>query len=190
MSMNRNKHTGQPALIGALAGLLCGVIAPISLFSQQSSPAAASNIYEGSRSTTRQSRQINPSGIVAIPEGFEKLTLSPGYLLEMNIYNVPEMSAKLRIDAQGFATIPLIGPVHIEGDTVPEAQKAIAAILFDKEILKDPQVSLNILEFSSRNISVLGEVLELRLLGRRNFGFAGRRETPSREEASDEQDHR
>jgi len=158
MLMNRNKRTGRAALIGALAGLMCSVAAPLSVFSQQSSPAVVSNIYEGSRSTSRQSRQITSAGVVAIPEGFENLTLSPGYLLDMNIYNVPEMSAQLRIDAQGFATVPLIGPVHIEGDTVPEAQKAIAAMLVEKEILKDPQVTLNILEFSSRNISVLGEV--------------------------------
>ena len=158
MLMNRNRRTGRPALIGALAGLMCSVVAPISVFSQQNSPAVTSSIYDGSRATTRQPRQAAPAGVVAIPEGFENLTLSPGYLLDMNVYDVPEMSARLRIDARGFATVPLIGPVHIEGDTIPEAQRAIAAMLVEKEILKDPQVSLNILEFSSRNISVLGEV--------------------------------
>ena len=54
---------------------------------------------------------------MAVPEGFEKLKLAPGYLLQMDIYNVPEMSTELRIDAQGFVSVPLIGPIHIEGDT-------------------------------------------------------------------------
>jgi polysaccharide biosynthesis/export protein len=155
MSTKRNKRMRQSGMI-ALASILCALSASTA-HSQQSSPTAASNIYEGSRAVTRQ-RPLTPQPVVAVPEGFEKLTLAPGYLLDMNIYNVPEMSAQLRIDAQGYATVPLIGPVHVEGDTVPEAQKAIATMLVSKEILKDPQVSLNILEFSARNISVLGEV--------------------------------
>jgi polysaccharide biosynthesis/export protein len=158
MSKNSNAHMGQKVLIGALTALMCSLAAPFTALSQQSAPGVRSNIYEGSRATTRQSRQINPSGVLAVPEGFEKLTLAPGYLLDMNIYNVPEMSSQLRVDARGFVTVPLIGPVHLEGDTVPEAQKAIASLLVEKEILKDPQVSLNILEFATRNISVLGEV--------------------------------
>ena len=158
MLNNRNARIEKKVLIGALTGLMCSVAASLTAFSQQTSPSVLSNIYEGNRATTKQSRQNNSSGVLAVPEGFEKLTLSPGFLLDMNIYNVPEMSAQLRVDAQGFVAVPLIGPVHIEGDTVPEAQKAIAAMLADKEILKDPQVSLNILEFSTRYISVLGEV--------------------------------
>src|SRR5579859_6097141 len=158
MLKNRNMHVKMKVLIGALSGLVFSFAAPLAAIGQQSSPSVLSDIYEGNRVSKRQPRQTNPSGVLAVPEGFDKLTLSPGFLLDMNIYNVPEMSAQLRIDAQGFVAIPLIGPVHIDGDTVPEAQKAIAALLTEKEILKDPQVSLNVLEFTTRSVSVLGEV--------------------------------
>lgn len=154
MSMNMNKRVVLQAAICAFAGMICGAAA----LGQQTSPGVASDIHGGTHATSRPSRQLNPGPVFSVPEGFEKLTLAPGFLLDLNIYNVPEMSSQLRIDSRGFATVPLIGPVHLEGDTVPEAQGAIAAMLVDKEILKDPQVSLNILEFSSRNISVLGEV--------------------------------
>jgi polysaccharide export outer membrane protein len=154
MSMNKNKRAGLRAATCAFAGLICGTAA----FGQQTSPGVASDIHGGTHASIRPSRQLNSGAVVAVPEGFEKLTLAPGFLLDLNIYNIPEMSSQLRIDSRGFATVPLIGPVHLEGDTIPEAQQAIATMLVDKEILKDPQVSLNVLEFSSKNISVLGEV--------------------------------
>jgi polysaccharide export outer membrane protein len=96
--------------------------------------------------------------VSSVPEGFESLKLAQGFLLEMDIFGVPEMTAQLRIDAQGDVTVPLIGKIHVEGDTVPQAQNAIAKALFDQEILKNPQVTLNILQFTAKNISVLGEV--------------------------------
>jgi polysaccharide biosynthesis/export protein len=144
--------------ICALAGLISGFVLPLSALGQQPPTMAASTMSEDESSATKRLPQLTPPGLIAVPEGFEKLKLSPGYLLEMDIYNVPEMSTQLRIDAAGFVTIPLIGPVHLEGDTVPQAQDAIAKLLIDKKMLKDPQVTLNILQFASKFVSVLGEV--------------------------------
>jgi polysaccharide export outer membrane protein len=141
----------------ALIGTLAVLSSPALVHSQQSSAMVAADL-NAKLGAGNRAPDLNPTGVREVPEGFEKLKLSPGYLLEMNIYNIPEMTSQLRIDAKGFATVPLVGAVHLDGDTVPEAQNAIAALLVEKEILKDPQVSLNILEFSSRYISVLGEV--------------------------------
>ena len=94
----------------------------------------------------------------AVPEGFENLKLAPGFLLQMDIYGNPEMSTKLRIDTLGNVDIPLIGAVHVEGSSVSQAQEGIQKALVDREILKNPQVMLMVLQFSSRNISVMGQV--------------------------------
>ena len=99
-----------------------------------------------------------PSGVTSLPEGFENLKLAAGSLVQMDVYGIPEMSAQLRVDAHGNVTIPLIGAVPVAGDTVVQAQDAIDKEFADREILKDPQVILNVLQFSARNISVLGEV--------------------------------
>lgn len=141
-----------------LAGLIISLAAPLWALGQQTAGMAVSNIDAGESAPTKRLPQINPPGLMAVPEGFEKLKLSPGYLLEMDIYNVPEMTTQLRIDAAGFVTIPLIGLVHLDGDTVPQAQDAIANLLIDKKMLKNPQVTLNVLQFSSKYVSVLGEV--------------------------------
>jgi polysaccharide export outer membrane protein len=158
MLKNGRRQLARATYLGGLATLIITLTSPLTGISQQSSPVVPSNISAGDNAQSKRVRQSNPAGVVAVPEGFDKLELSPGYLLEMDIYNVPEMTSQLRIDAKGFATIPLIGSVHLEGDTVPEAQNAIAALFAAKEILKDPQVTLNILEYSEKNVSVLGEV--------------------------------
>ena len=138
--------------------LLC-VLASADVKGQQSPSAITANIAETSSTAARRPATSNEAGLLPVPEGFEKLRLSPGYLLQMDVYDVPEMSTELRIDAKGSVTVPLAGSVHLEGDTVPEAQAAIARVLIDKRILKDPQVTINVLQYSSKSVSVLGEVL-------------------------------
>ena len=157
--LKRDKsRSTRKAHIHALIGVIVCLAAPLRVIGQQTVQVTASAIDGEGNGATKRLPQLNPSGVIAVPEGFEKLKLSPGYLLEMDIYNVPEMSTQLRIDAGGFVTIPLIGPVHLEGDTVPQAQDAIAKLLVDKKMLQDPQVTLNILQFASKYVAVLGEV--------------------------------
>lgn len=126
---------------------------------QQNSPSVAAKIDERNDAPVRRQLPLtNGMGVTALPEGFDKLRLSPGDLLTMDIYDVPEMATELRVDGKGYVSVPLIGGVHVEGDTLPQAQDAIAKELVEKEILKNPQVTLNVLQFSPKNISVLGEV--------------------------------
>ncbi|HVZ84591.1 MAG TPA: polysaccharide biosynthesis/export family protein [Terracidiphilus sp.] len=128
------------------------------LAAQQNSPVVGARLGEEAETPQHRIALPNAAGPIAVPEGFDKLRLTSGYLLQMDIYNVPEMATELRVDEKGFVTVPLIGAVHVTGDTLPQAQKAIADELVAKEILKDPQVTLNVLQFAPTNISVLGEV--------------------------------
>ena len=158
--MLKKLNTNRPSAtkLAGLSVLLLGALSPVSGLCQQSPALVTANVNAGDSGGMKRPRQLTQAGVAAVPAGFEKLTLAPGYLLDMEIYNTPEMSSQLRIDAKGSVTIPLIGAVHLEGETVPEAQSTIAKLLVDQQILKDPQVTLNILEFASRNISVVGEV--------------------------------
>lgn len=130
----------------------------IAAMAQQGASAVTGNIADRGEETQRPAAFANSNGPIAVPEGFEGLRLSPGYLLSMSIYGVPEMTSELRVDEKGFVTVPLIGGVKVDGDTLPQAQEAIAKKLEAQEILKQPQVLLNVLQYASRNVSVLGEV--------------------------------
>ncbi len=153
MSMRiRARQWALPIVVAAGLGIAATAVC------QQNSPLVAAKIDERSDTPQHKFPLSNPMGVTALPEGFDKLRLSPGDLLAMNIYDVPEMSTELRVDAKGFVSVPLIGSVHVEGDTLPQAQSTIAKALIEKEILKAPQVTLDVLQFSPKNISVLGEV--------------------------------
>jgi polysaccharide export outer membrane protein len=125
---------------------------------QQAATMAVANIEDTGGLSNRKAALVNRTGVVAAPDGFDHLKLTPGYLLQMDIYDVPEMSTSLRIDPQGNVSVPLLGSVHIAGDSLTEAQNLIAKQLDVHEILKKPQVTLNVVEFSATSVSVLGEV--------------------------------
>lgn len=99
------------------------------------------------------------STVTPAPEDFDKVQLVPGTLLSMNVYGIDELSAlPLRVDGEGDVSVPMLGPVHVGGLTVAEAQKALAKALVSGEILVDPIVRLSVSQYAAGYVSVLGEV--------------------------------
>ncbi len=96
--------------------------------------------------------------LTVVPEDFSKVKLAPGYLLQLDVYNTPEMSLTLRVNQNGDISVPLVGAVHVAGDTVSAAQDAITKALIKEQILNSPQVTVNVLQYSSENVTLLGEV--------------------------------
>jgi polysaccharide export outer membrane protein len=138
----------------ALSATLFGFV-PAVAGAQQTLPQLDGSI-EGS-TLLRRSTPKAPS-IMSAPEDLSKAVLAPGYLLQLEIYDTPEMDGTLRVDSNGKISVPLIGPVSVAGDTVLQAQDAIAKALVDGEILKAPQVTLNVLQYATGSVTVLGEV--------------------------------
>lgn len=108
----------------------------------------------GNRDNAR--RRLSP--LAATPQDFASLKLAPGFLLSMEVYDTPEYSSDLRVDSSGNVNVPTVGTVHIGDLTLIEAAKKIEAALRDSKMLKDPHVNLNIEEYASREVTVLGEV--------------------------------
>lgn len=102
---------------------------------------------------------IGPAAAVtAIPEGLEKLPLAPGFVLHLSVFNVMEMTQDVRVDDTGDASIPLIGKIHLAGDTLPVAERTIEKALVEKQILVTPQVTLTVAAFPQSPVVVAGEV--------------------------------
>ena len=144
-----------------LAGFtaICG-LAGSRCRAQQGSAVVNANVDSGIGGSARHpvlSRRS--SSLEAVPDDFANAKLTSGYLLAMDVFNVPEFSGlTLRIDPSGSVTIPTAGRVHVAGDTLFQAQDAIAKTLVDKEILVAPQVQLNVVQFATESVTVLGEV--------------------------------
>jgi polysaccharide biosynthesis/export protein len=98
------------------------------------------------------------TGITAVPEDFSKLTLSSGFLLSMTVYDMPEISGELRVDDSGNVDVPMSGELHVAGMTLPQAKLAIQQKLSDAEILKNPKINLDVVQYAGENVTVTGEV--------------------------------
>jgi polysaccharide biosynthesis/export protein len=87
------------------------------------------------------------------------LKLGVGDLVEMTVYNVPDLTTKMRVASDGEIYLPLISYVHVAGLTIEEAEDLIQSRLTEEHYLKDPHVSLFVSEYASAGASIFGEVM-------------------------------
>jgi polysaccharide biosynthesis/export protein len=86
------------------------------------------------------------------------IRLGHGDLVEVNVYNVPELNTRTRVNDTGDLDMPLVNQVHVEGLTVDEAERAIEQRLDHGGFVRNPHVQLFVSEYTSDGTSVLGEV--------------------------------
>jgi len=84
--------------------------------------------------------------------------LGAGDSIKVQVYQNPELSMELRVSESGVVNYPLVGNLQLGGLTVSEAERAIAKGLKDKDILKAPQVSINVATVRGSQVAVLGQV--------------------------------
>lgn len=82
----------------------------------------------------------------------------PGDLLEISVFDVPELTQQVRVGPDGKALLALIGNTQLAGLTGQQAAEMIAGQFRDRHFLVKPDVSVSIKESTSQGISVVGEV--------------------------------
>lgn len=78
-------------------------------------------------------------------------------LLEIRVFDLPELDQTVRVADDGSITMPLLGRMQIAGLTKTELQDHIARLLGDRYV-RDPQVTVFIKEYESRKVAVSGAV--------------------------------
>jgi polysaccharide export outer membrane protein len=84
--------------------------------------------------------------------------LHAGDLLEVDVFGLKDMASKVRVGADGTASLQWAGSVLLKDLTVEEAEQIISGKLKEAGILKNPQVSILVVESPSQTITVSGEV--------------------------------
>lgn len=84
--------------------------------------------------------------------------LGPGDVIRVNVFQSPELSLETRLSESGAVSYPLLGQVRLGGLAVPEAEKRIADGLRSNNIIKQPQVSIMVVQVRGNQASVLGQV--------------------------------
>ena len=82
--------------------------------SAQQGPAIGGSLYGIGQSAGASSPGTGaakgPGGtLTAVPEDFSKLKIAPGFLLNIQVYDEPELSGELRVDDAGNIAFPLAG---------------------------------------------------------------------------------
>jgi polysaccharide export outer membrane protein len=83
--------------------------------------------------------------------------LGPGDQVTVSVLDLDEIGKDpYRIDVRGDLTLPLVGSIHVSGLSVEQMANAISDRL--GKYLKNPDVTVRLLEMRSQPVSVLGEV--------------------------------
>jgi polysaccharide export outer membrane protein len=93
-----------------------------------------------------------------LAHGQDTLLIAPGDLLHIQVADTPEMDEDARVTDQGMVPIVGIGDVKVAGLTPSNAATAVRDKLIDGHYLNHPMVSINVEEFATLQVSVIGEV--------------------------------
>jgi polysaccharide export outer membrane protein len=80
-----------------------------------------------------------------------------GYRIGLQVFEEPSLNVERQVDPEGMIALPLLGDVRIGGLTQAEAQALIRAEL-ERTYLQRATVTVEIREYRSRQVSVLGAV--------------------------------
>jgi polysaccharide export outer membrane protein len=83
--------------------------------------------------------------------------LQPLDMLRIVVFQEPDLERQVRISQESTINLPLIGLVDLAGKTVRQAEELIRA-RYDADYLKNPQITITVLEYTARTVQVLGAV--------------------------------
>lgn len=86
--------------------------------------------------------------------------LGPGDMVRITVYGNPDLSTETRVTQGGQLTFPLLGEVAVGGSSVVQSEKKISSMLEQGGFVKNAQVNIVVLQFTSQQISILGDVLK------------------------------
>ena len=94
------------------------------------------------------------------PELAPPLKIGSGDLVQVTMFDAPGLSGAFRVDAQGDIAVPLLGHVHVAGDTADEAAALIEKLYVKADILKPiaSYATVFISEYATQGITVNGAV--------------------------------
>ncbi|MET0520072.1 MAG: polysaccharide export protein EpsE [Burkholderiaceae bacterium] len=132
------------AIITSLAALtLAGLLAAPALAQPPSSPQAQNGV---------------PAATAAAAAVTPEYRLGAGDVIRISVYQNPDLTLETRVAETGFISFPLLGNVRVGSLSVSQAEKLIADGLKGGNFVKQPQVTIVLLQVKGNQASVLGQV--------------------------------
>ena len=84
--------------------------------------------------------------------------IGPGDKIQIRVYKNPDLDTLTRVSAAGTVRVPLVGEVAVGGLAEREVERQLAHLLESGGYVNNPQVTVAVEEYESRQASVLGYV--------------------------------
>ena len=98
--------------------------------------------------------QVAENGIAPTTAGYKIGVLD---VLDISVFQVPELTKSVQVAETGTINLPLIGEVAVAGRTAQQVERELTAKLGAK-YLQDPQVTVYVKEYNSQQVTIQGEV--------------------------------
>ena len=95
----------------------------------------------------------------AHPANAQEYVLGAGDLLKITVYENDDLTTNTRVNGDGMVNVPLVGNMKVGGMSVSDAEKKISKALGHGYIV-DPHVSIFVVEYKSKKVTILGEVMK------------------------------
>src|SRR5690242_16538767 len=144
----------QPVRLGALVSFSASAVLLVSLVLPPSSDAQQA-VLETPQQVNDRIRSMSASAR-AMPHDY---VIGNGDLLDLEVFDVKELSREVRVSQTGSIGIPLV-PVrlHVAGLTEVQAEQKISEVLESNGLVSHAEVSLSVKERKSKPITVVGAV--------------------------------
>ncbi len=119
---------------------------------------AASLAASGTSAQTPEGSDKPSPRLNALPQMSKTMQIGPGDLIDVEVFNTPELSGKHQVSQSGKIRIAGSGDIDVDGMSTLEAAAEIEHRLKSAELMLEPQVTVLVQEHASRQVSILGEV--------------------------------
>jgi polysaccharide export outer membrane protein len=147
-----------------LLGILLGV-APV--WAQQTSVQPASPAQQSSGKeqtpvleTPQQTNERIHDLSVEAKNIHHDYVIGDGDLLDISVFDVPELTRQIRVSQTGTIGMPLVPVrIHVSGLTELQAEQKLAEVLEANGLVSHPEVAVMVREHKSRPITIVGAVV-------------------------------
>jgi polysaccharide export outer membrane protein len=115
-------------------------------------PAAA----EGGSTTMVSQSALTTASASAVGADYR---IGPNDQLDVNVFDIPDVSRSVQVDAGGKVVLPLIGEVQASGKTVDQLSSEIAGDL-KQHYVKHPLVTVTVKDAVSERVTIDGAVVQ------------------------------
>lgn len=95
---------------------------------------------------------------LALPPPIEVTSVGAGDVFEMRIVGEDRLPTAYTVAPDGTVDLPYIKRVKVEGLEPQEIAALVRKLLVEKEIRTDPDVTVNVKDYTSKRVEIIGEV--------------------------------